>query len=68
MYKIVCEDCRRPFDAKTNLAHYCSRCLQKRWSSYAKERNLNRLGNEARSRKCALLREEKNARKTNRTN
>ena len=59
IYKTVCEDCSRPFDAKTNLAHYCSRCLQKRWSSYAKGRNLNRLGNEAYSRQRALIRKEK---------
>lgn len=41
----VCEDCGKTFLSKN--AHICPECHKERVRRYAKERNLNKLGNEA---------------------
>ena len=51
MNKLKCKDCEREFTGVT--ARRCKECRNRRLSMYAKERNLNKMGNEAYSRICA---------------
>ena len=43
---VICEDCEKVFMGGPN-AFFCPKCRSKRLRSAAKERNLNKLGNEA---------------------
>ena len=52
MSKRYCVDCGSSYIGGSK-AHYCQRCRGKRQSGWAKENGLNRMGNEAHSRKCA---------------
>lgn len=56
MSKEVCQDCGGLFDAKSNRAFICPDCHRKRLSRYAKERQLNKIGNAAYSEMCAIRR------------
>lgn len=46
----ICEDCGKPFETKYGFI--CKDCRKKRLSKSAKERNLNKLGSAAHSKKC----------------
>ena len=48
MAKEICQDCGKLFNPKSNKAFICPICHRKRLSRYAKERNLSKLGHEAR--------------------
>ena len=54
MAKEICQDCECLFEPKSNRAHICPDCHRKRLSIYAKERKLNKLGNDAYSKQQAL--------------
>lgn len=56
MPKELCQDCETLFEPKSNKAFICPLCHRKRLSRYAKKRHLNKLGNEAYSKMCALRR------------
>ena len=56
MAKEVCEDCGKVFEPKSNRGFICPECHRKRLSRYAKERNLNKLGNDAYSEQQAIRR------------
>lgn len=56
MNKEICQDCGMVFEPKSNRAFICPKCHRKRLSRYAKERNLNKLGNDAYSKLCAVRR------------
>ena len=58
MPKGICEDCESVFEYKVN-AFLCPDCRKKKLSRDAKERNLNKLGNAAYSKKCAMRRAER---------
>lgn len=58
MAKEICQDCERVFDPKSKKGMICPECHKKRLSRYAKERNLNKLGNDAYSKQQALRRAE----------
>lgn len=58
MVKDICEECESVFEHK-GKAFICPACHKKRLSRYAKERNLNKLGNAAYSKKCAIHRAER---------
>lgn len=49
--KELCQECEKLFTPKSNKALICPSCHQKRLSRYAKERGLNKLGNDAYSEK-----------------
>ena len=53
--KTICEDCGKVFDGGP-YAYFCSKCRKKRLSKAAKDRNLNKLGNDAYSEQCAIRR------------
>ena len=62
--KTICEDCGKVFDGGP-YAYFCPECRKKRLSKAAKDRNLNKLGNDAYSEQCAIRRageEDKNER------
>ena len=50
MAKEICQDCEKLFNPKSNKAFICPTCHRKRLSQYAKERNLSKLGHEARGK------------------
>ena len=50
MAKEICQDCERIFEPKSNKGMICPDCCRKRLSKYAKERRLNKLGNDAYSK------------------
>lgn len=50
MSKTICEDCGKVFEYKFK-AFFCSDCRKRRQSEAAKKRNLNKLGNDAYSKK-----------------
>lgn len=50
MYKSICIDCEKVFEAKSKRAFICPECHRKRLSVYAKERQLNQIGNDAYSK------------------
>lgn len=56
MAKEICEDCGKVFEPKSNRGFICPMCHRKRLSRYAKERNLNKIGNDAYSKMCAVRR------------
>lgn len=47
MAKEICQDCECIFEPKSTKGMICPDCHRKRLSRYAKERNLNKLGNAA---------------------
>lgn len=51
MAKELCQDCGGVFEPKSHKAMICPKCHRKRLSQYAKDRNLSKLGNEARWKK-----------------
>ena len=51
MAKEICQDCEKLFNPKSNKAFICPDCHRKRLSRYAKERNLSKLGHEAREKR-----------------
>ena len=53
--KTICEDCGKVFDGGP-YAYFCPECRKKRLSKAAKDRNLNKLGNDAYSEQCAIRR------------
>ena len=53
MAKEICQDCGKIFEPKSNKAFICHACHRKRLSRYAKERNLNKIGNDAYSKQQA---------------
>jgi Zn finger protein HypA/HybF involved in hydrogenase expression len=53
MAKELCQDCECVFYPKSHKAMICPKCHRKRLSQYAKERKLNKLGNEAYSKQQA---------------
>ena len=53
--KTICEDCGKIFDGGP-YAYFCPECRKKRLSKAAKDRNLNKLGNDAYSEQCAIRR------------
>ena len=53
MAKEICQDCGKLFEPKSNKAFICPDCHKKRLSQYAKERKLNKIGNDAYSQICA---------------
>ena len=55
MAKELCQECEKMFEGKGS-AYLCPDCRRKRLSRYAKERQLNKLGNEAYSEMCARRR------------
>ena len=55
--KTICEDCGKVFDGGP-YAYFCPECRKKRLSKAAKDRNLNKLGNDAYSEQCAIRRAE----------
>ncbi len=59
MAKEICQDCERIFEPKSHKGMICPECHKQRLSRYAKERNLNKLGNDAYSEQAALRRKEK---------
>lgn len=50
MAKEICQECDRIFETKSNKGMICPECHKKILSRCAKERNLNKLGNEAYSK------------------
>ena len=58
MAKEICQECERIFEPKSHKAMICPECHRKRLSRYAKERNLNKLGNDAYSKQQAERRSE----------
>ena len=56
MAKDICQDCKKLFEPKSNKAVICPDCHRKRLSRYAKERRLNKIGNDAYSKMCAIRR------------
>lgn len=56
MGKEICQECEKLFEPKSNRAFICPTCHRKRLSRYAKERQLNKLGNDAYSEICAIRR------------
>ena len=58
MAKELCQECEKLFEPKSGKAFICPTCHRKRLSRYAKERQLNKLGNEAYSKQQAKRREE----------
>ena len=52
----ICADCGKSFEAGPN-AHLCIRCRKIRLSQYAKNRNLNKIGNDAYSEQCRQRRD-----------
>lgn len=58
MCKMICEICGDVYVGGWK-SHYCQRCRRKRQSGWAKANGLNRMGNEAHSRKCAENRKNK---------
>ena len=54
----ICQDCERIFEPKSHKGMICPECHRKRLSRYAKERNLNKLGNDAYSKQQAIRRAE----------
>lgn len=57
--KEICQECEKLFTPKSNKALICPSCHRKRLSQYAKERGLNKLGNDAYSEMCAIRRAER---------
>ena len=53
--KTICEDCGKVFDGGP-YAYFCPECRKKRLSKAAKDRNLNKLVNDAYSEQCAIRR------------
>ena len=53
MAKEICQECECIFEPKSNKAMICPECHRKILSRCAKERNLNKLGNEAYSKQQA---------------
>ena len=51
MVKVICEDCNNVFEGGSK-AFYCPDCRKRRRSEAAKKRNLNKIGNEAYSKKA----------------
>ena len=51
MAKEICQDCGRVFDGGAHQ-FFCLECRKRRLSEAAKARNLNKLGNEAYSKKA----------------
>lgn len=58
MPKATCMDCGCVFEFKIK-AVICPACHKERIRRYAKERNLNKLGNEAYAKKCAMRKAER---------
>ena len=56
MAKEICQECEKLFEAKGNMAFFCPDCRRKRLSYYAKKRQLNKIGNDAYSKMCAIRR------------
>ena len=54
MTKELCQDCECVFEPKSHKGMICPNCHKKRLSRYAKERKLNKLGNDAYSAQQAL--------------
>jgi hypothetical protein len=63
MAKEICQDCECVFEPKSHKGMICPKCHRKRLSQYAKERNLNKLGNDAYSKQQAERKD--NERKAN---
>ena len=58
MAKEICQDCGCVYETKSRRGLICPTCRSKRLSRYAKERQLNKLGNEAYSKQQARKRRE----------
>ena len=50
MVKVICEDCNKVFEGGSK-AFFCPDCRKRRRSEAAKKRNLNKIGNDAYSKK-----------------
>ena len=57
---VMCEQCGKVYQAK--YAFICPECHRKRLSELAKQRGLNKIGNEAYSKQSAELKAERNGR------
>lgn len=57
MAKEMCQDCGKAFNPKSDRAFICPDCHKKRLSRYAKARQLNKIGNDAHSKMCAIRRD-----------
>lgn len=55
--KEICEDCGKVFDGGP-YSYFCPDCRRKRLRESAKRRGLNKIGNEAYSKQCEILRKE----------
>lgn len=53
MVSKICEDCGHEFEASRKDVSICHECHKKRLSKWAKIRNLNKIGNDAYSKKVA---------------
>ena len=51
---LICEDCGKAFEPKSNKGFICPTCHRQRLSRYAKDRKLNEIGNKAYSEMCAI--------------
>jgi predicted RNA-binding Zn-ribbon protein involved in translation (DUF1610 family) len=58
MAKEICQDCGCIFEPKSQKGMICPKCHRQRLSRYAKERELNKLGNVAYSKQQANRRAE----------
>lgn len=54
---VICEDCGKVFDGGP-YAYFCPDCRRKKLSESAKRRGLNKIGNDAYSKQCAVRRKE----------
>ena len=50
MAKEICQECECVFEPKSHKGMICPKCHRARLSRYAKERKLNRIGNDAYSK------------------
>lgn len=50
MYKMICEDCEKVFEA-VGASHRCPACHKRRLSENAKRRGLNKIGTAAYTKK-----------------
>ena len=61
----ICQDCGKTFMAGPN-AFFCPECRKERVAAAAREsakkRNLSKIGRDARSKQCAISKEERNRR------
>ena len=60
MSKEICQDCEKVFETVSGRAFFCPDCVRRRISESAKRRGLNKIGNDAYSKKCSERRQREN--------